>query len=388
MWILIFLFGIVTFILGWTCFGYYMFLWFIGLFKKGDREFTDDAEMPFLTVIVPCFDEAENILDKINNLKQQNYPSKRLEILFVDGGSDDGTVDIIKENIKQISYIRLLECPQKGKINQLNHALSESRGNIIINTDVDGRMEKDCLNKLAEEFRRDTNVAVVSAFSSPKNVKDVEGYYWQGQNKGRLLETRAYTSSIAIAVCYAFKKDLLKSFPEDVVADDIYTAYLANTLGYKTLYSTKVRVFEIRGAKNTEEFVTHKFRKSNAFLKETLRFIYRLPEMHGFWRMIFLTKLSQLLFLPWCCLLWVVLSVCLISIKRFDVVFLGTLFLLGLLVITSRILSRVKVPEIHKKYTFTVSIKTYILSNLILFATGLSYPFYKQDSSYQKLKQI
>lgn len=384
MWILIFLFGITTVSLGWICFGYYIFIWLIGLFSEENKESTDDKELPFLSVLVPCFNEAENILDKLDDLKQQDYPLQRLELLFADGGSSDGTVDIINENIKNVPYMKLLECPQAGKINQLNYALSQAKGEIIVNTDVDGRMGNNCLRKIVEEFKYNKDAVVVSACSSPIDVMDVDRYYWLSQNKGRLLETRAYTSSIAIAVCYGFKKYLLKSFPEDVVADDIYIAYLANTLGHKTIYSTKALAFETRGAKNTSEFIYHKFRKSNAFLKETLRFLYRVPDMPKLWQLVFITKLSQLLLIPWVMMAWIVLAVALLSLFRFDIVILGLIFLLILLLMTSSVFRKVRIDGEDKRYSFYTVIKTFILSNFILVATSLSYPFYKQDSCYRK----
>lgn len=385
MWILIFLFGISTLGLGWVCFGYYIFVWFVGLFKKEAKAPLNSMELPFLSVVIPCFNEAENILDKLNNIKEQDYPHEKLEIIFADGGSEDNTVNIIENNIIGLPNFKLLKCPQRGKINQLNYALSQARGEIVVNTDVDGMMEKDCLTKIVEEFKVNKDIAVVSAYSLPKNVSNVDTYYWLSQNRGRVLETKAYTSSIAIAVCYAFRKELLNVFPEDVVADDIYVAYLANTLGYRTKYSVKARAFEIRGAKNTEEFIPHKFRKSNAFLKEALRFLYRIPEMPRLWQLMYITKLSQLLFIPWAILSWVVLAVALLSLYRYDVVILGLLFLLVTLLIANRIFKRVGIEGENEKYPLYVVIKAFILSNLILIATGLSYPFYRQDSNYKRI---
>lgn len=388
MWTLIFLFGIATVSLGWICFGYYIFIWIIGLFSKSDKKPRNDNEVFFLSVIVPCFNEVDAICSKINNLKRLDYPVEKLEIIIVDGGSTDGTIDAVRNNINDVANISLLISPQKGKINQLNHALSKAKGEIIVNTDVDGMLEKNCLLKMVEEFKAHRDAAVVSAYSYPKDVSDVDRYYWLSQNRGRILETKAYASSIAIAVCYGFKKDLLKSFPEDVVADDIYIAYLANTLGYKTIYSTKAIAFENRGAKSTIDFIYHKFRKSNAFLKETLRFLYMVPNMPRLWQLMYITKLAQLLLIPWAILSWIILAVSLMTLFRFDIVVLGLVFLLVLVFTTSGIFRQVRIDGKGERYSIYTIIKAFVLSNFILIATGLSYPFYRQDSSYKKIGGI
>jgi len=381
------LFLFFTISLGWICFGYYIYLWRAG--RRQRKECGDIySGAPFLSVIVPCYNEAGDIVAKIENLRRQDYPRDKLEVIFVDGGSVDGTVDLIKARISGSPYMRLLHFPRKGKINQLNFALAHAAGEIIVNTDVDGIMEPDCLPAIVREFNQDPEVAVVSAFSTPRNVSAVDSYYWRWQNRGRLLETRGHTSSIAIAVCYAFKRDLLQHFPEDVVADDVYLAYLANTLGYRTVYSPAALAHETRGGRRTAEFLPHKFRKSNAFLRESLRFTARLPEMSGVWRMMFLTKLGQLLFLPWITLTWLLSGLYLLSLGKINVVVAGTELLLVLLLITGRIFRSVLVPDNHVRYSLFIIMKTFLLSKLVLFTTGLSYPFYHQDSSYKKLKTV
>ena len=72
---------------------------------------------------------------------------------------------------------------------------------------------------------------------------------------------------MVIACCYAFRRGLLDRFPEDVVADDVYVAALANTLGHRTTYCAKALVEELRTPQTLPELFTHKFRKSNAVLR-------------------------------------------------------------------------------------------------------------------------
>ena len=63
---------------------------------------------PAVSLIVPCRNEARHIRDCLDSLLAMDYPAGRLEILVVDGESDDGTPAIVREYLAQHACIRLL----------------------------------------------------------------------------------------------------------------------------------------------------------------------------------------------------------------------------------------------------------------------------------------
>ena len=383
MWLLILIFLVVTAILGWTMFGYFIFVWFLGLLRS-KRELTLPDNWPMVTIIIPCFNEEGQILSKIENTKTLDYPKDQMEVIFADGGSEDDTVRLLTDAVGDDDGVRIIQCSQPGKIHQLNEALSLARGEIIVNTDADAQLSADTLQWIAAEFARADDVWVVGAYSRPAQTYKVNRYYWDAQNKARFLESDAFASSIVVAPCYAFRRDLLDRFPDDVVADDIYVAFLANTRGYRTVYSRKALALEMRPPSTLLAFLPHKFRKSNAFLKESLRFIYRLPEMGTLFKILLLTRTAQQLLLPWMLLGWILIAGALLTLFRFDVVFFGTIFLVALLALGSRVFASVRLPDSQPSHGFVTLIKGYVLTTSILLATGLSYPFFRQGSSYSR----
>lgn len=385
MWVLILLFGLSCLVIGWTCFGYYIYLRAISLLRPRTPKPVDCPNLPFVSVVVPVYNEKSQILAKYINLREQDYPKDRLEVVFADGGSTDGTLEVLEAHAKDDPTVRIVRCPEKGKINQLNYVLPQLRGEIVINTDVDGQMDNDTVSCLVREFYREPDVAVVGAYVYPSNALDVDKCYWAGQNRGRLLETAVHASSIVIAVCYAFRRSFLTAFPPDVVADDIYVAFEANSRGLRAVYSSEAVVSEVRGPENLEQFFAHKFRKSNAFLREALRFLYRIPDMPKGWKMIYCTKVAQLFLLPWAGVWWLMLGAALLTLGRWDVVLMGVAFLVLLLGLTSAVFRRIPLPEGEAVSDFFTLLTGYIYSNLVLLATGLSYPFYRQTSSYAKV---
>ncbi len=384
MWLLVLTFLIVTLFIGWTLFGYYLLLAFIALSRE-KKNVTLPAHFPRVTILIPCYNEETLIEEKLRNLQELDYPGELLEVLFADGGSTDRTLALIERATLTDKRFRAVPCPARGKISQLNHVLPLASGEIIVNTDADARLAKDALLWLAAEFSADTGVMAVGAFCSPGDTLAVERHYWTSQNKGRFLESDACTSSIVIAPCYAFRKELLAAFPDDVVADDVYVAYLANTKGYRVSYSRNARAFETRVPRSLGEFIPHKFRKSNAVLRESLRFIYLLPSMGSFFKMMLLTRIFQQLFLPWTLLLWCLLAGMLLTLSRYDIVAFSLVFLVGLLAATSLLFSRVALPGAEERHSLGTMLSVYLLTNLLMLSTGLTYPFYRQDSFYRRL---
>jgi len=374
--------------LGWVCFGYYIFIYLIGLFKATDSSLPKDSsleELPLLSLIVPCYNEETLIAAKLDNLLALDYPQDKLEILFVDGSSSDNTTGVIASYLHH-AHLKLIKTDKRGKIVQVNRALREARGEFIINTDVDGTMRPDCLRKIVQEFSKSENVAVVGIYSYPHESHIADRYHWFTQNKGRILESRALTSSIIVAVCYAFRRDLLERFPKDVVADDVYISYLANSQGRKTSYIATTYVKEARGPQTLEGFLQHKFRKSNAFLKETLRFLYKIQESDSIWKTMFITKLMQLTILPWLFSFWFITTASLLSLKRLDVVFWGVVFLWLLLFATHIIFKTIRnLPDASKSFNLPLAIVVFLISNFILLVNGFCFLFYRQTSSYRKL---
>lgn len=390
MWLLVFLFLFTTFALAWVLFGYFIVIWMMGLFR-GKKRPVLPGSWPVLSIVIPCFNEESDIIKKLENVRKLDYPKDKLEVVFVDGGSTDSTLSLLDENIRDDEPYRVHRCQDSGKINQLNEALPGLTGEIVVSTDADTIMDSDSLQWFVAEFSVSPEIEIVGAFVSPESSMNVEHYYWDSQNKARLMESDAYSSSIVIAPCFAFRKGFIDSFPEDVVADDVYISSLAHTRGSRVVYSRYVKAVETRTPGNYNEFLPHKFRKSNAVLRESLRFLYLLPDMNFFCKMMTITRMAQQLLLPWGMLWWFLLAGSLMTIfpvVRYDIVLFCTLLLLILFLTTARIFASVRLPEGVKpfKHTSAVALEGYSVTMFILLVTGLSYLFYKQNSNYNRLR--
>ena len=83
-----------------------------------------------LSIIIPVLDEAKNIGVLLDYLAQNSNDNLISEILVVDGGSTDGSQEIVSERSKKRTKIISLNSP-KGRAKQMNFGVSHSKGNVL-----------------------------------------------------------------------------------------------------------------------------------------------------------------------------------------------------------------------------------------------------------------
>lgn len=82
---------------------------------------------PLITVIVAVYNHVRTLQQCIDSVVRQTYPNK--ELIIIDGGSKDGTVDLLEENREQISY--WISEPDRGIYNAWNKGLAQAHGEWI-----------------------------------------------------------------------------------------------------------------------------------------------------------------------------------------------------------------------------------------------------------------
>lgn len=85
-------------------------------------------DRPKLSIITPSYNQSEFILDTINSVKDQDY--ENVEHIVVDGGSDDGTIDIL-ENHTDDYDLRWISEEDRGQSHALNKGIKMADGEWI-----------------------------------------------------------------------------------------------------------------------------------------------------------------------------------------------------------------------------------------------------------------
>jgi glycosyltransferase involved in cell wall biosynthesis len=115
---------------------------------------------PFISIVIPCRNE-ENFISKcLDSIINNNYPKNKIEVLVVDGMSEDHTRDIIKEYSLKYNYIKLILNYNKIIPSALNKGISQAMGDIIVRMDAHSEYPKDFITNGVQCFKL-TNADVI-----------------------------------------------------------------------------------------------------------------------------------------------------------------------------------------------------------------------------------
>ncbi|MBU4298553.1 glycosyltransferase family 2 protein [Patescibacteria group bacterium] len=108
--------------------------------------------LPFVSIIIPCRNEEKFIGKCLDSILEQDYPKEKLEVLVVDGMSEDKTREIIKNfQFSNFNFqLRLIENHKKFTPFGLNIGIKNAKGEIIIRMDAHAGYEKDYISKCAK----------------------------------------------------------------------------------------------------------------------------------------------------------------------------------------------------------------------------------------------
>jgi glycosyltransferase involved in cell wall biosynthesis len=109
------------------------------------------------TIVTPSYNQGQFIEETICSVVDQDYDN--FEYFVIDGGSTDGTVDVIKKFEKKItSWISERD---KGQSHALNKGVKQATGDILIWINSDDILEKDALKKAAQYFQQHPEIDVL-----------------------------------------------------------------------------------------------------------------------------------------------------------------------------------------------------------------------------------
>ncbi len=126
----------------------------------------------FVSIIIPCRNEAKFINRCLDSVLENNYPKDKMEILIVDGDSNDGSKEIFKEYVKKYPFVRIFNNPKKIKPTSLNIGVKNTKGDIIMIMDAHSVYKRNYISecvKYLKEYKAD-NVGGAIETISDKNT--------------------------------------------------------------------------------------------------------------------------------------------------------------------------------------------------------------------------
>jgi biofilm PGA synthesis N-glycosyltransferase PgaC len=199
---------------------------------------------PFVSVIVPAFDEAAVIAESVGAMLALDYPA--YEVIVVDDGSGDGTLDALAALAADPRLRLVRKQRNEGKAMALNDALPLARGEIVLGLDADARPDPMLLHHVVPHFES----ARVAAVTGNPRVRNTETFVARLQaiefssivslmRRAQRVWGRIVTVS---GVCAAFRRSAVLDvggFSPDMATEDIELTWKLQKRFYDVRYEPR-----------------------------------------------------------------------------------------------------------------------------------------------------
>ena len=210
---------------------------------------TKNPTLPFVSVVIPMYNAAATLEACLESLRRLDYPPNRLEILFVDGRSTDGS-----RTIARAYPVRLIDNPRRGVVSGRNRGFDTARGEFIAFSDADCTFDASWIRNAILYFKDETVAGVTGPIELPldqniigKCINLLFRLAAAFAGGGHENDIPAVQRANHLPTCNAiFRTALLRKvmpIPEHfVTGEDVAMSHCLQLMGYQLLSVPDVRV--------------------------------------------------------------------------------------------------------------------------------------------------
>jgi cellulose synthase/poly-beta-1,6-N-acetylglucosamine synthase-like glycosyltransferase len=347
--------------------------------KPKDKDY---SYQPFVSIIVPTYNEENVIRKRIENLLELDYPSDRYEVIIVDSGSSDKTTEITAEMIIKLERenpkIRLIkEDKRRGKASAINTGKDYTKGEIVLVTDANSIFDKNALREMMPHFKNPKVGAVGGRYcvKNPENqLAASESFYWDLEYIMRRGESSLDSACLFHGEINAWRKGLVHA-DINVLSEDLDICIAIRRKGYKIEYEPNAIVYEPSATNIKDQIIRRKkvvIGTIKCMIKHGSYFIFTKKDLYNL--LIFPSHKVLAIFSPFTFLLVLVLYITLWNFRNIEIHFILSLFIFilffaVLMVIKSKLSKHNKVKSFFRISSLP-DILFYVLLNEYLILLG------------------
>ena len=214
--------------------------------KERERLLAEPFPFPFVSILIPAFNEGIVIRRTLESMLSLNYPRERYEIIVINDGSTDDTQAVVESVCLRHRNVKLVNIPPseggKGKSRTLNIGLKHAMGDVISIYDADNRPEPNSLLYLVANLVGDPKLGAVlgkvRTINARKNLLtrfiNIEfiSFQWIVQG-GRYKLFNLATLPGTNYVIWRKILDKAGNFDEDAIAEDAELSIRLYEMGYR-----------------------------------------------------------------------------------------------------------------------------------------------------------
>jgi len=216
-------------------------------------------EYPEIDVIMPVYNEADILQEKLWNLFCLDYPKNKLHIHIALDGCKDNSLEVIEDTLGAEEFNHLdISChdfqENRGKVAVINNMLEKSKSPLVVLTDTSALLPVTSLKRMADWFSDQNVGAVTSSYRLLQAGQDGESVYWQYQTRVKAAESNLGSVIGAHGACYAMRRSLYQPLPKTTINDDFVLPMSVIRQGFRVVYDINLASIETEGSSTTQDF--------------------------------------------------------------------------------------------------------------------------------------
>ena len=229
----------------WTISGILYFVFFENRAETPDFDYADGAGMPMVSVLIPCFNEEDNLEDSIPHLLKLNYPN--YELVFINDGSRDATLEIIEKWAAREQKIVALTQSNSGKAAAMNNGLKHARGQYIVGIDGDAVLDYHALDYIVQTLEANPMLGAVTGNPRVRNRSTVLGKLQVAEFSsiiGLIKRSQSIMGTLftVSGVIVGLRKEVIEKvggWSTNMITDDIDVSWKIQTAGHNIAYEPR-----------------------------------------------------------------------------------------------------------------------------------------------------
>lgn len=202
-----------------------------------------------VSVVIPILNEEKYIRGLLDSLLCQDYDKSKLEIILVDGNSQDNTVGIINEYIQKYGVFKLYKNPQRTVQHALNIGMRAASGKYIVRMDAHATYADDYISKCVEYLKKTDAVNVggpmIAQGKTPVQRAVAAAYHSPFALGGGKFHIEGYEGYADTVFLGAFKKETMEELdyydPNLPRSEDDDLNFRIQEKGYKVYITPEIK---------------------------------------------------------------------------------------------------------------------------------------------------
>ncbi len=255
------LFWLCLLLVGYTYLGYGLLLWLVIKvkrllgFRTEEPVLPADDQLPDVTLMICAYNEQDIIREKMENIRELDYPREKLCVMWVTDGSSDHSVEMLRE----YHDVTLVHSPErKGKAAAMQHGLQENHSPIVVFTDANTMLNAGAIREIVRQMMKPDVSCVsgekrVAARQEGQIAAQGEGLYWKYESTLKRWDAELYSAMGAAGELFAVRMEHYREAPSNALLDDFMMSMLIVADGHRIAYTSEAYAMEYGSADMHEE---------------------------------------------------------------------------------------------------------------------------------------